>query len=414
MAERTRDPELLSVEWWPLERPIPYARNARVCPESAIAKVAGSIKEFGFKNPILVDGEGVIIAGHTRLLAAQRLGIKVVPVVVAADLSPAQVKAYRLADNRTAQETSWDYEMLEFEMADLEALDYDVSLTGFDAEELLDLKGDAAGLIVEDEAPEPPDDPITKPGDLWLLGEHRVLCGDATDGGAMALLMDGKTAGCVLTDPPYGMALDTNYAPLKGAKGSLLHGKATGKTYRPVIGDDAPFDAAPLCAFFDGVGEQFWFGADYYRRTIPAPDEGGSWLVWDKRSEETDTVIGAGFELLWSKAKHKRDLLRFYWCGALGDAEARNRVHPTQKPSKLLAEILTRWSPADCIVADPFLGSGTTLIAAEQTGRICYGMEIDPRYCDVAVLRWEAFTGAEATLEGDGRTFADVAEQRSE
>ncbi len=367
-------------------------------PDSAIGKVAASIKEFGFKSPIIVDGEGVIIAGHTRLLAAQRLELEHVPVLVADDLTPAQVKAYRLADNRTAQETSWDAELLQIELEDLAGLDIDVSLTGFDAEELSKLGSDHAP-IVEDEVPEPPDEPVTKPGDLWLLGEHRVLCGDALDAAALTLLMGGGVAGCVLTDPPYGMRLDTDYSKIPGSGGNpSMVGR--GRTYRPVIGDDAPFDASVLRGFFSRTKEQFWFGADYYRSTLGAEDGAGAWIVWDKRLEDgrMDDVVGSSFELLWSALHHQRRILRHFWCGAYGDPEASGRFHPTQKPSVLLADILTRWSPEGCIVADPFLGSGTTLIAAEQTGRICYGMEIDPRYCDVIVNRWQNLTGKTATL----------------
>jgi ParB-like chromosome segregation protein Spo0J len=219
----------MKIEQWPLEKPIPYARNARVCPESAIAKVAASIHEFGFKNPILVDGGGVIIAGHTRLLAAQRLGLETVPVVVASDLSAAQVKAYRLADNRTAQETSWDYEMLEIELQELVALEYDVVVTGFDAQELLDLKGDA-GLGPEETqpVPEPPEEPISKLGDIWLLGDHRLMCGDSTDAGSVERLMNGARAALMFTDPPYLVDYDGGMHPSSEANGGIVNGVRVG------------------------------------------------------------------------------------------------------------------------------------------------------------------------------------------
>ena len=172
----------LAIAWWPITKPIPYARNARLCPEAAIAKVAASLKEFGFRQPIVVDGDGVVIAGHTRLLAAKRLGLARVPVHVARDLTPQQVKAYRLADNRTAQETSWDLELLPLEISELADLGYDLDVLGFDPEELTSLLVPATvGLVDPDEVPEPPAEPITKPGDLWLLGHHRLLCGDSTE-----------------------------------------------------------------------------------------------------------------------------------------------------------------------------------------------------------------------------------------
>jgi len=251
---------------------------------------------------------------------------------------------------------------------------------------------DNAKEIVEDDVPEPPADPITKPGDLWLLGEHRLLCGDSTKAEDVERLYDGVSVGCVLTDPPYGIALDTEWAD------------GGGRDYKAVIGDDKPFDATKLRSALSKVDEQFWFGANYYRRTLTESDLDGSWLVWDKRNEATDSVIGSGFELCWSAVKHKQDVLRVLWTNYTSHTnEGHGRAHPTEKPIRLLAEILTRWASESCIVADPFLGSGTTLIAAEQTGRICYGMEISPQYCDVIVKRWETLTGKKAELDVRGR-----------
>jgi ParB-like chromosome segregation protein Spo0J len=219
--------EQLQVESWPTERPIPYARNARVCPESAITKVATSIREYGFRQPIVVDGNDEIIAGHTRLLAAKQLGMQHVPVLVAADLSPAQVKTYRLADNRSAEETSWDLELLPLELERLIELDYDLELLGFEKRELAELMtAPTEGLTDADEVPEPPTEPITRPGDLWELGRHRLLCGDATKTDEVRRLMNGSRASLMATDPPYLVDYDGGHHPATEGNG----GKA-GKVY---------------------------------------------------------------------------------------------------------------------------------------------------------------------------------------
>lgn len=222
-----------------------------------------------------------------------------------------------------------------------------------------------------------------------MLGEHRLLCGDSSNREQLDRLYGDVTVGCVLTDPPYGINLATDYSTRPSG------GIARPKAYRPVHGDDQPFDAGPLAAYFAAVVEQFWFGADYYRRTLSSDDLDGSWLVWDKRNENTDSGLGSGFELIWSHSRHKRDLLRHFFYGAFG-SEGAGREHPTQKPTPLLAEILERWAPEGCIVADPFAGSGSTLIACENLRHRCYAMEIDPAYCDVIVDRWERHTGQKA------------------
>jgi hypothetical protein len=238
-------PTELNVQWWPVERPLPYARNARVCPESAIAKVAASIKEFGFKNPILVDNEGVIIAGHTRLLAAQRLELATVPVIVCADLSAAKAKALRLMDNRSAQETSWDAELLPLELAELAGLDFDLALTGFEPDELAAyLAEPTAGLTDPDTVPEPPEKPATKPGDLYLLGNHRLLCGDATNPDDVGRLMAGKRATLMATDPPYLVDYQGGEHPATEANGGK-RGQQTSKHWDTYVDHEHSVCRAP-------------------------------------------------------------------------------------------------------------------------------------------------------------------------
>ncbi|MDP7636758.1 MAG: DNA methyltransferase [Phycisphaerae bacterium] len=368
---------------------IPYARNPRKN-SAAVDKVAASIKEFGWRQPIVVDKENVIIAGHTRLLAAQKLGMDEVPVHVA-DLTDAQAKAYRLADNRIAEDADWDIDLLGLEIRELDDLGFELDLTGFDNTELANLLIDPdLGETDEDAVPEPPEEPISKPGDLWILGEHRLLCGDSTSEDDVARLMDGKSCGVVLADPPYGMNLDADYSGMIS-----LHSLHKGKKHEDVIGDDVPFDVGAV----KGVScceDQFWFGADYYKDTLPS---GGSWMVWDKRLDESaDKMFGSCFELIWQSVKRKRLILRYKWAGFFTNGEERSFDHPTTKSVRLLVHIIEISSGVG-FVFDPFLGSGSTLIACEQLNRKCYGMEIDPLYCDVVVKRWEEYTGEQATLQ---------------
>ena len=217
---KTTATDKLTVEWWPVEQPTPYARNPRQAPEAAVAKVAASLKEFGFRQPIVVDEEGVILAGHTRLLAAQRLGLEQVPVHVAIGLTPEQAKAYRLMDNRSSQETTWDLELLPLELSELAGFEFDLSLTGFEPDELAAfLATPTEGLTDPDEVPELPEEPVTRPGDLYRLGEHRLLCGDSTSAEDVQRLMTGKRASLMATDPPYLVDYQGGQHPATEANG---------------------------------------------------------------------------------------------------------------------------------------------------------------------------------------------------
>lgn len=314
------------------------------------------------------------------------------------DLSEVKEKALNLALNKISGE--WDIPRLKDLLEELDTGAFDIEITGFDLKEIEDLMSQfhvpGEGLTDDDAVPEPTE-AICNRGDLWQLRNHRLLCGDATVITDVERLMGGEKVDMVFTDPPYGINLDTRYSQHpKGSARSALKGKEPKMhDYAPIAGDDKVFDASFLSALLGYVEEQFWFGADYYRRTLSSNDIDGSWLVWDKRNSETDSVIGSGFELIWSKQKHKRDVLRFYWSGVFGDKEARNRLHPTQKPTSLLIDIMTRWGTGN-IVLDPFGGSGSTLIACEKLGRRCYMMEIDEHYCDVIIKRWEDYTGKQA------------------
>jgi DNA modification methylase len=258
-----------------------------------------------------------------------------------------------------------------------------------------------------DEVPEPPGKPFSTLGDVWVLGEHRVACGDSTDVGVHDALLGSDVPDMVLTDPPYGMHLTADWSSIKGSLKSIGAGKTSGNKYDDVIGDHDDFDPQPYLGMYDRVKEQFWFGADYYAERIPTKND-GSWLVWDKRKDSQADAIGAEFELCWSRQKHKRRMLRHDWFGFLASgtnaSDARHRVHPTQKPVSLFVDIMDQWGKPRDLVLDPFGGSGSTLMACEYTGRKARLIELDPRYVDVICRRWQEYSGALPILESTGNT----------
>ena len=383
---------------------IPYAANAKKHDKRQINNVAESIKQYGFVQPIVIDRDGVIVIGHCRALAAKKLGMEEVPCVCVDDLTPEQVNALRLVDNKS-NESDWDYDLLADEIPglDLSAFDFDWGLPEITEE------------VIEDEAPEVDEDaePIAKLGDIWQLGRHRLMCGDSTDKETVELLMDGKKADMVFTDPPYGMNLDTDYSGMKNnldfAKSKNFTG---GKKYEQGKVDD--FNPLMIDAVLSiDAKEMFLWGADYFAELLPCKND-GSWIVWDKRANgnddieedySSDKMYGSCFELCWSKNKHKRDIARVKWAGVFGTEQEfdHKRYHPTQKPIKLAEWFLKRYSKDGHIIVDLFGGSGSTLIACEQLDRTCYMMELDPKYCDVIIKRWEKFTDEKAVLLNDDR-----------
>lgn len=374
----------------------PYDKNPRKNKE-AVKYVAESIKEFGFKQPIVIDKNNVIVCGHTRLLAAKQLGLKEVPCILADDLTEEQINAYRLVDNKTNEFAEWDNELLKVELFKLPSLN--MKLFGFEEEQKEE-------QIAEEDNYEEPEqlESIVKKGQVWQLGNHRLMCGDSTDKEIVLKLMDGKKADLILSDPPYGMFLDTDFSSCLGSLGSLGRKSNTrGNKYDKVIGDNDDFKPELITTFFDNFNyckEIFLFGADYFAELLPNKND-GSWLVWDKRKESQADAIGSEFELIWSKTKHKRRMLRHDWFGFLSSQnakDAQNRVHPTQKPVSLLVDIVEQWGKDCNNVVDLYGGSGSTLIACEQLNRKCYMMELDEHYCDVIINRWESFTGKKAEL----------------
>ena len=377
------------LELLPIDTLIPYANNARTHSDDQIKKIQASLREFGFINPILIDAGRGIIAGHGRIEAAKREGMTEVPCVFVEHLTDAQKRAYILADNRLAELAGWDMDAVRIEIERLAEDGFGIEITGFEFDDI------PMGKIAEDDfdadaVADAIAEPVTKLGDIWTLGRHRLMCGDSTDRANVGRLMDGAKADMVFTDPPYGINLDTDYSQLPSTK------KEGNRNYSRVAGDDKQFDYQ-LFQWLQ-CKEQIWFGANYYAKTLP---DGGSWLVWDKRCEEKfDRMFGSGFEIAWSKVPHKQKIYRHNNTLFGGDSEARGKEHPTQKPTKLCADIIGDIGEENDIVLDPFGGSGSTLIACEQLNRTCYMMELDPKYCDVIIMRWETLTGDKAVLNG--------------
>ena len=391
------------IERWSISKLIPYARNARTHSAEQVSQIAASIKEWGWTTPVLVDEGGGIIAGHGRALAAQQLGIVEVPVMIATGWSNAKKRAYILADNKLTLNAGWDNEMLALELSDLAELGFDLDLTGFSAEEILELMPAEEGLTDEDEVPEPPAIPVTKLGDLWILGEHRVLCGDSTSIDAVAKLMDGQKADMVFTDPPYGVDYDG---------GQKLREKLTNDSNTDIYNGVMPI---VFFASKDGAAVYLWFSDNKSAAVFAAVSAAGykvrTTLIWNKNTAQFG-AIGAQY-----KAKHEPCLYCFkkgcapFWAGPNNEVTvwdvkraSKNEFHPTQKPVELGVRAINNSSKSGDTVLDLFGGSGSTLIACEKTGRYARLMELDPKYCDVIVRRWEEFTGKTATIAKEEST----------
>ena len=405
----------MKVESWEITRPIPYSRNPRRN-EGAIAKVAGSLKEFGWRQPIVVDTEGVIIAGHTRLLAAQKLGLSQVPVHIATDLSPQQIKAYRLADNRVAQEAEWDMDLLKLELSELDEEGFSLDLTGFNEDELEALlaEGTEDGLTDEDETPEVEEEAITLEGDLWILGKHRLRCGDSTNAEHVADLLQNVQPHLMVTDPPYGV----EYDPKWRAQAKINNNK---QKMGEVLNDDRA-DWRDAWALFPGDVAYVWHDARQ-ASTVQESLEATDFfircqIVWAKdRFALSRGDYHWQHEACWYAVRNTKT---GHWAGdrkqsTLWNIKTRddNGVgHGTQKPVECMRKPIENNSSPGQAVYEPFSGSGTTIIAAETTSRVCYAMELHPPYVDVAVKRWQQFTGKEAILESSGKTFAEVEAER--
>lgn len=414
----------MQVETRPVEGLIPYARNARTHSEDQVAQIAASIGEFGFVNPILVGPDGVIIAGHGRLMAARRLGMKEVPVIALGHLTEAQRRALVIADNRIALNAGWDEELLKLELADLAGLDFNIDLLGFSDEELNALLEEAVpegqGLTDEDETPEAQEKAVSQAGDVWVLGNHRIMCGSSTDAMNVAVLLDGVKPHLMVTDPPYGVNYDANWRSSLDA-----WNRATGN-----VRNDDKADWRDVYSLFPGDVAYVWHAGLHCDVVAQGLRECGfqlrSQIVWVK----PHFVLSRGHYHLQHESCFYAVRSSGHWTGDRkqstvwhianrtfqgGEAkpEDSRTGHGTQKPVECMRRPIENNSSPGQVVYEPFSGSGTTIIAAEQTGRHCYAMEIEPLYVDMAVRRWQNFTGQRAKLEGDGRSFAEIEAARA-
>jgi DNA modification methylase len=412
---------LPQVVTWPVERLIPYARNARTHSDEQVAQIAASIAEFGWTNPILAGPDGIIIAGHARLLAARKLGKTEVPVIVLDHLTETQRRALVLADNRLALNAGWDEEMLRVELEAIREDDYDLSLIGFSDDELADLLVDpeavqAAGNTDDDAVPEEQEDAVTVVGDIWLLGDHRLLCGDSTQMEAVEKVLAGGLADMVFTDPPYNV----NY-------GATMKDKLRGnkrKIANDNLGDDFErflYDACVnILAVTKGAVYICMSSSELHTLEKAFREAGGHWSTFVIWAKNTFTMGRSDYQRQYEPILYGwKEGTDHYWCGARDQGDVwfvkkpvANDLHPTMKPVELVERAVRNSSKGRDTVLDPFGGSGTTLIACEKAGRAARLIELEPKYCDVIVRRWQEFTGREATLDGDGRTFAEVTGER--
>lgn len=391
-------------------------RNPRQHPPGQIEKLMRSIAEFGWTVPILVDGADLVIAGNGRLVAARRLGLETAPVIVVDDLTPAARRAYQLADNRIPLDGVWDEELLALEMQDLRLSEFDLDLTGFESVEvdrlLAELQSEDEGSGLEDLAPEPPERPVTEAGDVWLLGGHRLLCGDATQPESIERALDGSLADMVFTDPPYNV--------------DYQGGPTTAR--RPMANDDLREDfdgfllaaCANMLAVTKGALYICMSSAELHRLQRIFGEAGGHWstfIIWAKNHF---TLGRADYQRQYEPILYGwREGTDRFWCGVRDqgdvwfiDKPQVNDLHPTMRPVALVKRAIRNSSKSRDIVLDPFAGSGSTAIACETAGRMARLIEIDPGYCDVIVRRWQDYTGNQAVLEEGGLLLAEAKEAR--
>ncbi|MDD3529505.1 MAG: DNA modification methylase [Gallionellaceae bacterium] len=406
----------IKFEHWPTSRLLPYARNPRKN-DHVVDQMAAAITEFGFRIPIIAKSTGEVVDGHLRLKAALRLGLETVPVILADDLTPAQIKAFRILANRSATWADWDEDLLRLELEELKLDDFDLALTGFDADELLEIMAGeettSEGNTDEDAAPEVPVRPVSKPGDVWIMGQHRLLCGDATDPASYDTLLGTERVAMIFQDPPYNV----DYANSPKDK---LRGK-----HRPILNDNLGegFQAFLLAALKPAL--QRCDGAVYIAMSSSELDTlqaafraaGGKWSTFIIWAKHTFTLGHADYQRQYEPILYGwREGANRHWCGDRDQGDvweikkpAKNALHPTQKPVEVPERAIRNSSRPGSLVLDCFGGSGSTLIACERTGRVCRVMELDPKYCDVIVRRWQDWTGQKAQRADDGLLFDELA-----
>ena len=412
----------LQVASWPIAKLIPFARNARTHSDEQVAQIAASIAEFGWTNPVLVGTDGVLIAGHARLLAARKLGMTELPVIVLDHLTETQRRALVIADNQLAiRGAAWDEEMLRVELESLKEDGFNLDLVGFTDEELDDLLREPEqipGDTDEDAVPAEPEKIVTVPGDVWILGDHRLLCGDATQFGSFEKVLAGGLADLVFTDPPYNV----NY-------GATMKDRLRGKYHRKIANDNLGdgFEqflrdsCANILAVTKGAVYVCMSSSELATLQKVFREAGGHWSTFVIWAKNTFTMGRSDYQRQYEPILYGwKEESDHYWCGARDQGDVWfvkkpvvNDLHPTMKPVELIERAIRNSSNPGDTVLDPFAGSGSTLIACEKTGRKCRLIELEPKYCDVAILRWQDFTGKQAVLEGDGRSFDEIAAERS-
>jgi DNA modification methylase len=431
-------PPSAEVQTWQIDKLVFYARNPRKN-DAAVDRMCGSIREFGFKIPVLARSDGEVVDGHLRLKAARKLGswpggdTSSIPVILCDEWTPAQVKAFRIMVNRSVTWADWDEELLAIELQELNASDFDLSLTGFDPREI-----DGLLAIPEKEeanaVPPVPDNPVSRPGDLWICGKHRILCGDSTSADAVAKLLGDRKPKLMVTDPPYGIELDSEWRDRAGLNGcgpaesSYMKQRTKGHTETTISGDtradwSEAFELVPSLQI-----AYVWHASVFTREVLNGllridflhPQQ----IIWNKgRTVLTRTHYWYQHEPCWYVRKKNAP-----WFGKAGENSTiwdspspkfimggsgeEKYDHPTQKPVDLMRRPILNHTKRGELVYEPFLGSGTTLAAADLTERVCCGMELDPKYVDVIVQRWQTLSGNKAKLDGDGRTFEEIAAER--
>jgi DNA modification methylase len=411
----------LQVVTWPVEKLIPFARNARTHSDEQVAQIAASIAEFGWTNPILAGADGIVIAGHARLLAARKLRMTEVPVIVLDHLTETQRRALVLADNKLAINAGWDEEMLRVELEALQEDGFDLDIVGFSDDELADLLREqetesATGLTDEDAAPEAPETAITVPGDVWILGEHRLLCGDATQMADIEKVLDGGLVDMVWTDPPYGVNYGSSMKDTLRNKHRKIANDNLGDAFGPFL-----YNACVnMLAVTKGAMYICMSSSELHTLHRAFTEAGGHWSTFVIWAKNTFTMGRADYQRQYEPMLYGwKEGTDHYWCGARDQGDVwfvkkpvRNDLHPTCKPVELIERALHNSSKTRDTVLDPFGGSGSTLVACERTGRQARLIELEPTYCDVIVRRWQEHTGREATLQTDGRAFREIAADR--
>lgn len=438
--KRLEQPDLGPTENCPIERLKPYSGNARTHDDRQIAKIAMSLQAFGWMNPILADGEGVIIAGHGRWLAAQTLGLTHCPVIRIEHLTPDAVRAYRLADNQLAQLSGWDEDILKIELQHLDSidLDFNIETLGWDHAEidiiLDEEKSDAAGDAADEDVPPPAAIAITGVGDLWLLGEHRLLCGSALESDAFAILMDGTKATMVFVDAPYNVRVSGHVSGLgktRHREFAMASGEMTDDQFRAFLRNTTKLLSANIV---DGAILNMcmdWRGLLSLQLAL---EEVGlpliNFAVWVKTNGGMGSLYRSQHELvliakkrsaphinnvqLGKHGRYRTNVWRYAGVNSFGKKRMEQlKGHPTPKPIAMVADAIRDVTHRGQIVLDSFMGSGTTLLAAERTGRVAYGMDLDPCYIDLTIRRWEKMTGETAILASTAQTFSEVMAERA-